>query len=63
MEESYETLEEEFGAQRAEPLPQKPIRQIRRPGENTHVPDNQVKSFNTRLIPLHSSKHEAQTTT
>lgn len=31
MEESYETLEEEFGAQRAEPLPQKPIRQIRRP--------------------------------
>ncbi|XP_023131747.1 uncharacterized protein LOC111572337 [Amphiprion ocellaris] len=31
MEESYETFEEELWPQRAEPPPQKPVRQIRRP--------------------------------
>ncbi|RVE61780.1 hypothetical protein OJAV_G00173950 [Oryzias javanicus] len=31
MEESYETFEEELGPSRAEPPPQKPVRQIRRP--------------------------------
>ncbi|KAM3865960.1 uncharacterized protein ACN63O_009602 [Diretmus argenteus] len=31
MEESYETFEEELGPPRREPLPQKPVRQIRRP--------------------------------
>ncbi|XP_030016634.1 junctional sarcoplasmic reticulum protein 1 [Sphaeramia orbicularis] len=31
MEESYETFEEELGPQRADPPPQKPVRQIRRP--------------------------------
>ncbi|XP_071348137.1 junctional sarcoplasmic reticulum protein 1 [Trachinotus anak] len=31
MEESYETFEEEFGPPRADPPPQKPVRQIQRP--------------------------------
>ncbi|XP_070830180.1 uncharacterized protein [Chaetodon trifascialis] len=31
MEESYETFEEELGPPRADPPPQKPVRQIRRP--------------------------------
>ncbi|XP_045908936.1 junctional sarcoplasmic reticulum protein 1 isoform X2 [Micropterus dolomieu] len=31
MEESYETFEEELGSPRADPPPQKPVRQIRRP--------------------------------
>ncbi|XP_047188058.1 uncharacterized protein LOC118310611 isoform X3 [Scophthalmus maximus] len=31
MEESYETFEEELGPSRADPPPQKPVRQIRRP--------------------------------
>lgn len=37
MEESYETFEEELGPPRAEPPPQKPVRQIRRPGGSTHT--------------------------
>ncbi|XP_024128929.2 uncharacterized protein LOC112147059 isoform X1 [Oryzias melastigma] len=36
MEESYETFEEELGPSRAEPPPQKPVRQIRRP--ETYAP-------------------------
>ena len=36
MEDSYETFEEELGPSRAEPPPQKPVRQIRRPGGGTH---------------------------
>ncbi|KAM6918233.1 uncharacterized protein FYW49_007849 [Xenentodon cancila] len=35
MEESYETFEEELGPSRAEPPPQKPVRQIRRPEMHT----------------------------
>ncbi|XP_069562234.1 translation initiation factor IF-2 isoform X1 [Brachyistius frenatus] len=47
MEESYETFEEEFGPPRADPPPQKPVRQIRRP-VNLHpsVPE----TFTTRKI-------------
>lgn len=37
MEESYETFEEELGSPRADPPPQKPVRQIRRPGGSTHT--------------------------
>lgn len=38
MEESYETFEEELGPPRADPPPQKPVRQISRPGgKDTHT--------------------------
>lgn len=37
MEESYETFEEELGPPRADPPPQKPVRQIRRPGGSMHT--------------------------
>lgn len=37
MEESYETFEEELGPPRAEPPPQKPFRQIQRPGGEIHT--------------------------
>lgn len=37
MEESYETFEEELGPRRADPPPQKPVGQIRRPGGNPHT--------------------------
>ncbi|KAI4809300.1 hypothetical protein KUCAC02_018200 [Chaenocephalus aceratus] len=37
MEESYETFEEELGPSTADPPPQKPVRQIRRPGGHTHA--------------------------
>lgn len=37
MDESYETFEEELGPTRADPPPQKPVRQIHRPGGNTHT--------------------------
>jgi len=39
MEESYETFEEELWPPRAEPLPQKPVRQIRRPGGDIQTPN------------------------
>lgn len=37
MEESYETFEEELWPPRADPPPQKPVRQIRKPGGDTHT--------------------------
>lgn len=37
MEESYETFEEELGPPRAYPPPLKPVRQISRPGGDTHT--------------------------
>lgn len=37
MEESYETFEEELWPPRADPPPQKPVRQISRPGGDTHT--------------------------
>lgn len=57
MEESYETFEEELGPGRADPPPQKPVGQIRRPGGNTHTHTENLTVIErrqiTRVVTIH----------
>lgn len=54
MEESYETFEEEFGPPRADPPPQKPVRQIRRPGgkTQTHLPTQHLHCLHIKALSI-----------
>lgn len=54
MEESYETFEEELGPPRADPPPQKPVRQIRRPGGDTHK-STHAQTRTESVMPAHKS--------
>ena len=54
MEESYETFEEELGPPRADPPPQKPVRQIRRPGGDTHKGTHTL-THTESVMPAHKS--------